>query len=113
MSDSRDNEIKILKIKMKEIIDSIDKLTESIDKNNKIIEGLYSMFNYKTTNKQELSNEERYNIKGEKNWEAFVANALINKQYDSDGKSLIYNNILQKAAIVGKTIFRCILGIHR
>ena len=65
VSDSKD-EIQKLKIQMKEIINSIDELTESIDKDKKIIEGLYTMFNYKTTNNQDLSNEERYNIKGEK-----------------------------------------------
>ena len=59
------------------------------------------MFNYKTTDIQDLSNEERYNIKGKKNWEAFIANKLINKMYDTNGKSLVYNNILQKAALVG------------
>ena len=100
VSDSKD-EIQKLKIQMKEIINSIDELTESIDKDKKIIEGLYTMFNYKTTNNQDLSNEERYNIKGEKNWEVFVANKLINKMYDSYGKSIVYNNILQKAALVG------------
>mgnify|MGYP002626428950 CR=1 FL=1 len=30
-----------------------------------------------------------------------MANKLINKMYDSDGKSIVYNNILQKAALVG------------
>ena len=69
-------------------------LTERIDNDKKIIEGLYAMFNYKTTNDEDLSNVERYNIKGEKNWEAFVANKLINKMYDSNGERIIYNNIL-------------------
>ena len=86
---------------MKEIINSIDELIENTDKDKKNIEGLYAMFNYKTTNYQDLSNVERYNIKGEKNWETFVANKLINKMYDSNGERIVYNNILQKAALVG------------
>ena len=86
---------------MKEIINSIDELIENTDKDKKTIEGLYAMFNYKTTNYQDLSNVERYNIKGEKNWETFVANKLINKMYDSNGERIVYNNILQKAALVG------------
>ena len=87
-------DIKNIKTEMKEIIALIDELTENIDKDKKIIESLFAMFNYKTTDIQDLSNEERYNIKGKKNWEAFVANKLINKMYDTNGKSLVYNNIL-------------------
>ena len=99
--DTSNEEIKKYSSQMKEIISTLDELTERIDNDKKIIEGLYAMFNYKTTNDEDLSNVERYNIKGEKNWEAFVANKLINKMYDSNGERIIYNNILQKAAMVG------------
>ena len=101
INDSINLDIKNIKTDMKEIISLIDELTENIDKDKKVFESLFAMFNYKTTDIQDLSNEERYNIKGKKNWEAFIANKLIDKMYDTNGKSLVYNNILQKAALVG------------
>lgn len=56
INDSRVDEIENLKTQMKEIINSIDEVIESIDKDKKNFEGLYAMFNYKTTNEQDLSN---------------------------------------------------------
>ena len=98
---SKNEDIKTLKTEMKEIINLLDKLTESIDKDKKIIESLFAMFNYKTTNIQDLSDEERFNIKGTKGWQNHITNALVNKMYETNEKSLVYNNILQKAALVG------------
>ena len=79
---------------MKEIINSIDKLTESISKDKAIIEGLYAMFNYKTKKNKDLTHKELYNLKGDQIWQDYVAVKLINKMYVSNEESIIYNNIL-------------------
>lgn len=90
---------------MKEIINSIDKLTESISKDKAIIEGLYAMFNYKTKKNKDLTHKELYNLKGDQIWQDYVAVKLINKIYVSNEERIIYNNILQKAAFVGNDGF--------
>ena len=66
INDSINLDIKNIKTDMKEIISLIDELTENIDKDKKVIESLFAMFNYKTTDIQDLSNAERFNIKGKK-----------------------------------------------
>ena len=100
MNDTNNEAIKKINFQIKDIINTLDKLTQDVDQDNNIIKGLYAMFNYKTTNTEDLSIEDQLNIKGKDNWKKHVAYSLINKLYKEE--NLTYNDMLQKAALIGK-----------
>jgi hypothetical protein len=77
------------------IIDSVLKnMNDSIDK----LKSIESIIKQNKKKYSSLSNTEGYHLKGSKSWQPFVAESLFNKKINGD----IYNNILTKAALVGK-----------
>ena len=76
----------------------IDSVLKNMNDNINKLKSIESIINQNNKKASSLSNTERYHVKGSKSWEIFVAESLFNKKINDD----IYNNILTKAALVGK-----------